>query len=83
MASKYCLPHLIKSQGHILNSCVPPGHYTLKSMSERVAYSVMKESITIMTMAMAEEFKNKGVKVNGLWPKKTIGTAAIHNLLGG
>ena len=32
---------------------------------------------------MAEEFKGKGVAVNALWPKTTIDTAAVRNLLGG
>ena len=35
------------------------------------------------TIGMAHEFKEKGVAINGLWPKKTIGTAVIKNLLGG
>jgi len=32
---------------------------------------------------MAEEFKKEGVAVNALWPKKTIWTSAISNVLGG
>ena len=32
---------------------------------------------------MAEEFKPDGVAVNALWPRTTIATAAIGNLLGG
>lgn len=84
MASKYCLPYLLKATNpHILNICVPPGHYSEKTIGERVAYSVMKSGATMMTIGMAEEFREKGVKVNGLWPKKTIGTAVIQNLLGG
>jgi citronellol/citronellal dehydrogenase len=32
---------------------------------------------------MAEEFKNDGIAVNALWPRTSIATAAVKNLLGG
>jgi len=32
---------------------------------------------------MAGEFRDKGVAVNALWPRTTIATAAVKNLLGG
>ena len=32
---------------------------------------------------MASEFKKQGVAVNALWPRTTIATAAVNNLLGG
>jgi citronellol/citronellal dehydrogenase len=34
-------------------------------------------------LGMAEEFKKYGIAVNGLWPKTTIATSAIVNLIGG
>src|SRR5258708_9186471 len=33
--------------------------------------------------AGADEFADKGIAANSLWPRTTIGTAAIRNLLGG
>jgi citronellol/citronellal dehydrogenase len=44
---------------------------------------MMKNAVSMCTIGMAEEFKEQGLAVNGLWPKKTIGTAVIKNLLGG
>lgn len=32
---------------------------------------------------MAEELKKDGIAVNALWPRTTIATAAIRNVLGG
>jgi citronellol/citronellal dehydrogenase len=32
---------------------------------------------------MAEEFRQQGLAINALWPRTTIATAAIMNLLGG
>jgi citronellol/citronellal dehydrogenase len=32
---------------------------------------------------MAEELRPQGIAVNALWPRTTIATAAVNNLLGG
>jgi len=34
-------------------------------------------------LGMAGEFKKDGIAFNALWPRTTIATAAIQNLLGG
>jgi citronellol/citronellal dehydrogenase len=34
-------------------------------------------------LGMAEEFRNDGIAVNALWPRTSIATAAVKNLLGG
>jgi len=35
------------------------------------------------TLGMSEEFKGDKIAVNSLWPRTTIATAAVKNLLGG
>jgi citronellol/citronellal dehydrogenase len=42
-----------------------------------------KFGMSMCVLGMAEEFRNQGVAVNALWPRTTIATAAILNLLGG
>lgn len=37
----------------------------------------------MMTLGWAKEFKNERIAANSLWPRTTIATAAIKNLLGG
>jgi citronellol/citronellal dehydrogenase len=37
----------------------------------------------LCVLGMAGEFRDQGVAVNALWPRTTIATAAIKNLLGG
>ena len=39
--------------------------------------------MTMIAMGLAEELKNDKIAVNTLWPKTTIATAAVKNLLGG
>jgi citronellol/citronellal dehydrogenase len=38
--------------------------------------------MSMMTIGWAAEFKNK-IAVNSVWPRTTIATAAVKNLLGG
>jgi citronellol/citronellal dehydrogenase len=42
-----------------------------------------KYNMSMMTLGWAEEFKEDGIAVNALWPRTTIDTAAVRNLLGG
>jgi NAD(P)-dependent dehydrogenase (short-subunit alcohol dehydrogenase family) len=37
----------------------------------------------MMTLGWAAEFKNDKIAANSLWPRTTIDTAAVRNLLGG
>jgi citronellol/citronellal dehydrogenase len=39
--------------------------------------------MSLCVLGMAEEFRSGGIAVNALWPRTTIATAAIRNLLGG
>lgn len=34
------------------------------------AYSVSKFGVTLCVLGMSQEFKNDGIAVNALWPKK-------------
>jgi citronellol/citronellal dehydrogenase len=48
-----------------------------------VAYTIAKYGMSMCVRGMAEEFRPAGVAVNALWPRTTIATAAVRNLLGG
>jgi len=39
--------------------------------------------MSLCVLGMAGEFREKGIAVNALWPRTTIATAAVQNLLGG
>ena len=84
MASKYCIPHLLKSDiGHVLNLAPPIQEITQhKWFASHVAYTMAKFGMSLCILGMAAEFKNK-LAFNALWPKTTIATAAIKNALGG
>lgn len=83
MASRCCLPHLLRSSNaHILNIS-PPLNLQPKWFSPHVAYTLAKYGMSLCVLGMAEEFKSEGIGVNALWPKTAIATAAVQNLLGG
>jgi citronellol/citronellal dehydrogenase len=83
LVSKTCIPHLEKSDNpHILNMS-PPLNMQEKWFAPHVAYSIAKYGMSLCVLGMAGEFRDKGIAVNALWPRTTIATAAVQNLLGG
>ena len=83
MVSKYCLPHLLKSDNpHILN-LAPPLDMDPKWFGGHVGYTMAKYTMSMCVLGMAAEFKEQGVAVNALWPRTAIATAAVQNHLGG
>ena len=83
LCSQKCIPHLEKSDNpHILNLS-PPLNMDAKWFAPHVAYTMSKYGMSMCVLGMAEELKPKGIAVNALWPRTTIATAAVRNLLGG
>jgi citronellol/citronellal dehydrogenase len=83
LVSKTCIPHLVKSRNpHILNLS-PPLNMEEKWFAPHVAYSIAKYGMSLCVLGMAGELRDRGIAVNALWPRSTIATAAVQNLLGG
>ena len=83
MTSKLCVPHLLKAENpHILNIS-PPLNMEPRWFGPHVAYTMAKYGMSLCVLGMAEEFKTRGIAVNALWPKTTIATSAVRNLMGG
>lgn len=82
-SSQACLPYLLKAENpHILNLS-PPLNMDARWFGSNVAYTMAKFGMSMCVLGMAEEFKDKGVAVNALWPRTIIATAAVMNMLGG
>ncbi len=83
MVSKYAIPHLEKAHNpHILMNS-PPLDMREKWFSGSTAYSIAKYGMSLVVLGLAGELRERGIAVNALWPRTTIATAAIKNLLGG
>ena len=83
LVTRACIPHLKKSgNAHIL-TLSPPVSLQPRWLAPHIAYTMTKYNMSMMAMAWAEEFRADGIASNALWPRTTIDTAAVRNLLGG
>jgi citronellol/citronellal dehydrogenase len=82
MVSKYALPHLLKSANPHILMLSPPLDMQEKWFAPATAYAMAKFGMSLVVLGLAGEQRGK-IAVNALWPRTTIATAAVKNLLGG
>jgi citronellol/citronellal dehydrogenase len=82
MVSKYAIPYLEKSASAHVLMLSPPLDMKEKWFAPHTAYSMAKFGMSLVVLGLAGELRGK-VAVNALWPRTTIATAAIKNILGG
>jgi citronellol/citronellal dehydrogenase len=81
--SKECIPHLRRSRNpHILNLS-PPLNLDPAWFGKHLAYTMSKYGMSMVVLGLSEELKQQRIAANALWPRTTIATAAVQNLLGG
>ena len=81
--SQACIPFLRKSSNaHILNLS-PPLNMDPRWFGVHLAYTMSKYGMSMIVLGLSEELRKDKIAVNALWPKTTIATAAVQNLLGG
>ena len=83
LVTKHCIPHLKKSSNAHILTLSPPINLDLKWLRSHISYTLTKYNMSMMAMGWAEEFKQFNIASNALWPRTTIDTAAVRNLLGG
>ena len=78
-----CIPYLKKARNpHILNLS-PPLNMDPSWFAKHLAYTISKYGMSMIVMGLAAELKEHRIAANALWPRTTIATAAVQNLLGG
>ena len=82
MVSKYALPYLARAENPHILMLSPPLDMQTKWFAPHTAYSMAKFGMSLVVLGLAGEQRGK-IAVNALWPRTTIATAAIKNLLGG
>ena len=83
LMTKACIPYLKKSSNAHILTLSPPINLDPKWIGPHVAYTLTKYNMSMMSLGWAQEFKNIPIASNALWPRTTIDTAAVRNLLGG
>jgi citronellol/citronellal dehydrogenase len=83
LLSKTAIPHLERSaHAHVL-TLSPPLDLRPKWAGAYLAYTMAKYGMSLVTLGLSEELREAGIAANSLWPRTTIATAAVANLLGG
>jgi citronellol/citronellal dehydrogenase len=80
---KACIPFLKKGTNPHILTLSPPLNMDMKWFANHIAYTLSKYNMTMIALGLAEELKKYSIAANALWPRTTIATAAVQNLLGG
>jgi citronellol/citronellal dehydrogenase len=83
MVSKYAIAHLEQADNPHILMLSPPLDMQEKWFAPHTAYSIAKFGMSLVVLGLAGELRGRGIAVNALWPRTTIATSAIRNLLGG
>ncbi|KAA9108257.1 SDR family oxidoreductase [Microbacterium rhizomatis] len=83
MLSRAAVPILRESENPHILSLSPPLNITPAWLGAHTGYTLAKFGMTMVTLGLAAEFAEDGIAANTLWPRTTIATAAVQNLLGG
>ncbi|WP_270353784.1 SDR family oxidoreductase [Microbacterium testaceum] len=83
LLSRAAVPHLREASNPHILSLSPPLNVTPKWLGAHTGYSLAKFGMTMATLGLAAEFADAGIAANTLWPRTTIATAAVQNVIGG
>ena len=83
MLSRAALPYLRSAENPHILSLSPPLNPTPKWLGAHTGYTLAKFGMTMVTLGIAAEFASEGIAANTLWPRTTIATAAVQNILCG
>jgi len=83
MVSKFAVPFLAQAENPHILMLSPPLDMKEKWFAPHTAYTMAKFGMSMVVLGLAGELRRKGIAVNALWPRTTIATSALKNLLGG
>ena len=83
LLSPCALPYLKRSANAHILSLSPPLNLSPKWLKPYAPYTLSKYGMTILSLGMAEEFRDYRIAVNTLWPRTLIATAAVEFSVGG
>lgn len=83
LCSKLAIPYLKEAENPHVLMLSPPLDMQEKWFKNHTPYSIAKYGMSLVVLGLAGELRSKKIAVNALWPRTTIATAAVKNLLGG
>ncbi|MFY8115860.1 MAG: SDR family oxidoreductase [Rhabdaerophilum sp.] len=82
LVSRSALPYLARAANPHILMLSPPLDMKTKWFAGHTGYSMAKFGMSLVVLGLAGETRGK-IGVNALWPRTTIATAAVKNILGG
>ncbi|MCA1953164.1 MAG: NAD(P)-dependent oxidoreductase [Hyphomicrobiales bacterium] len=82
LVSRTALPYLAKAANPHILMLSPPLDMKEKWFAGHTGYSMAKFGMSLVVLGLAGETRGR-IGVNALWPRTTIATAAVRNILGG
>ncbi|MBY4573022.1 short chain dehydrogenase [Gordonia paraffinivorans] len=80
--SRECIPHLRRSENAHILTLSPPIDLDPKWFAGiGTAYTISKFAMSLVTIGLAAELADDRIAANSLWPRTTINTAAVRNIL--
>jgi citronellol/citronellal dehydrogenase len=83
LLSRECVPHLRAGDNSHVLTLSPPLSMDPKWFGGHLAYTMSKYGMSMVTLGMAEAYKDDGIAFNSLWPRTLIATAAVEFIVGG
>ena len=77
------LPYLHKSPAARVLTLSPPLNPDRSWLAAHAPYTVSKYAMTMLTLGVAEQYREQGLSACCLWPRTLIATAAVQNVVGG
>jgi citronellol/citronellal dehydrogenase len=83
LLSRSCLPHLREAPNPHILTLSPPINLEPRWAGAHLGYTIAKYGMSLCTLGLAEEHRGVGIAANSLWPRTTVATVALLNILGG
>ena len=82
MLSQKCIPHLKSGDNPHILTLSPPLDIDRKWFGITLAYTTAKYGMSLVAHGLAEELGKHNVASNCLWPRTSLDTAAVRNVIG-
>jgi citronellol/citronellal dehydrogenase len=78
LCNRAAVPHLLRAENPHILTLSPPLSLSSFWLGKFPVYALSKYGMTMLTLAVAEEFRLDGVAANTLWPRTLIATEAVR-----
>ena len=82
MLSQKCIPHLTNGDNPHILTLSPPLDIARKWFGMTLAYTTAKYGMSLVAHGLAEELGRHNIASNCLWPRTSLDTAAVRNVIG-